>query len=168
MSRDLRETKEPPGKNISQGRNLRKFLTWKNAGISSEKKDGQDGWSIVSRHHICVSSLSSSFVFSFFFRVSLGFYKSKCLNINLMTLLSQPHNPISKAKYSFEFKLKVVQEYLNGKGSHAFLAKQYNLHSAEQVRNWAKAYQEFGKEGLMRSRQNKNYSFQFKLHVVEL
>ena len=72
------------------------------------------------------------------------------------------------AKYSFEFKLKVVQEYLNGKGSHAFLAKQYNIHSAEQVRNWAKAYQEFGKEGLMRSRQNKNYSFQFKLHVVEL
>ena len=72
------------------------------------------------------------------------------------------------AKYSFEFKVKVVQEYLNGKGSHAFLAKQYNLHSAEQVRNWAKAYQEFGKEGLMRSRRNKNYSFQFKLHVVEL
>ena len=103
MSRDLRETKEPPGKNISQGRNMRKFLTWKNAGISSEKKDGQDGWSIVSRHHICVSSLSSSFVFSFFFRVSLGFYKSKCLNITLMPLLSQPPTPISKAKYSFEF-----------------------------------------------------------------
>ena len=72
------------------------------------------------------------------------------------------------AKYSFEFKLKVVQEYLNGKGSHAFLAKQYNVHSAEQVRNWAKAYQEFGKEGLMRSRQNNDYSFQFKLSVVEL
>ena len=54
MSRDLRETKEPPGKNISQGRNMRKFLMWKNAGISSEKKGGQDGWSIVSRHHICV------------------------------------------------------------------------------------------------------------------
>ena len=80
MSRDLRETKEPPGKNISQGRNVRKFLTWKNAGISSEKKDGQDGWSIVSRRHICVSSLSSSFVFSFFFFQSVfGFLQIQVL-----------------------------------------------------------------------------------------
>ena len=31
-----------------------------------------------------------------------------------------------------------------------------------------KAYDEFGNEGLMRSRQNNNYSFQFKLSVVEL
>ena len=30
------------------------------------------------------------------------------------------------------------------------------------------AYKEFGKEGLLRSRQNNNYSFQFKLSVVEL
>ena len=71
MSCDLRE-KEPPGKKISQGRNVRKVLTWKNAGISSEKKEGHDGWSIVSRHHICVSNMcvsssSSSFVFSFIF-----------------------------------------------------------------------------------------------------
>ena len=72
------------------------------------------------------------------------------------------------AKYSYEFKLKVVQEYLNGKGSYAFLAKQHNVHSNEQVRNWVQAYQEFGKEGLIRSRQNKNYTFQFKLSVVEL
>ena len=72
------------------------------------------------------------------------------------------------AKYSYEFKLKVVQEYLNGKGSYAFLAKQHNVHSNEQVRNWVQAYQEFGKEGLIRSRQNKNYTFQFKLSVVKL
>ena len=72
------------------------------------------------------------------------------------------------AKYSYEFKLKVVQAYLNGKGSYAFLAKQHNVHSKEQVRNWVQAYQEFGKEGLLRSRKNKNYSFQFKLSVVEL
>ena len=64
MSRDLRETKEPPRKNISQGRNVRKVLMWKNAGIALAKKEGQDGWSIVSRHHICVSS-SSSFVLVF-------------------------------------------------------------------------------------------------------
>ena len=72
------------------------------------------------------------------------------------------------AKYSYEFKLKVIQAYLTGKGSYESLAKQYNIHSKEQVRNWVQAYQEFGEEGLMRSRQNKNYSFQFKLSVVEL
>lgn len=72
------------------------------------------------------------------------------------------------AKYSYEFKLKVVQAYLNKKGSYAFLAKQYNIHSKEQIHKWVQAYQEFGEEGLLRSRQNKNYSFQFKLSVVEL
>ena len=38
----------------------------------------------------------------------------------------------------------------------------------KQVRIWVNAYKELGKEGLMRSRKNKNYSFQFKLSVVEL
>lgn len=72
------------------------------------------------------------------------------------------------AKYSYELKQKVVQAYLNDEGGYAFLAKKYNIRSDEQVRRWVKAYGEFGKEGLMRSRQNKNYSFHFKLFVVEL
>ena len=72
------------------------------------------------------------------------------------------------AKYTYEFKLQVVQAYLNGKGSYAYLAKQYNIPSQEHVHRWVKAYGEFGDEGLIRSRQNNNYSFQFKLHVVEL
>ena len=42
------------------------------------------------------------------------------------------------AKYNYEFKKKVV------------------------------TYKEFGDEGLKRSRENKKYSFEFKLHVVEL
>jgi transposase len=36
------------------------------------------------------------------------------------------------------------------------------------VRIWVNAYKEFGDEGLKRSRENKKYSFEFKLHVVEL
>jgi transposase len=72
------------------------------------------------------------------------------------------------AKYSFEFKKKVVQAYLDGKGGYGCLAKQYNIPNDEQVRKWIKAYECFGDNGLMRSRQNKNYSFQFKLSVVEL
>ena len=72
------------------------------------------------------------------------------------------------AKYSYEFKQKVVQEYLNGKGSYEYIAKQNNMPDNKQVRIWVNAYKELGKEGLMRSRKNKNYSFQFKLSVVEL
>jgi transposase len=72
------------------------------------------------------------------------------------------------AKYSFEFKKKVVQAYLDGKGGYGSLAKQYNIPDGAQVRKWIKAYECLGDNGLIRSRQNKNYSFQFKLSVVEL
>ena len=72
------------------------------------------------------------------------------------------------AKYSYEFKKKVVQAYLDGKGGYGYLAKQYNIPDKKQVRVWVNAYNEIGDTALMRSRQNKNYSFQFKLSVVEL
>ena len=72
------------------------------------------------------------------------------------------------AKYSYEFKMKVVQAYLNGEGSYEHLAKKYNLSDKHPLRIWVSVYKEFGKEGLMRSRKNNNYSFQFKLSVVEL
>ena len=72
------------------------------------------------------------------------------------------------AKYSYEFKRKVVQEYLEWKGGYEDIARQNNIPDGKQVRVWVKAYSELGEEGLMRSRKNKNYSFQFKLSVVEL
>ena len=72
------------------------------------------------------------------------------------------------AKYNYEFKLKVVQAYLNGEGSYDFLAKKYNISACSKFQSWVAAYRELGKEGLLRSRQNKKYSFQFKLSVVEL
>ena len=74
------------------------------------------------------------------------------------------------AKYSYEFKKKVVQEYLDGKESYNSLAKKYKIGNDDQkqVQRWVKVFQKFGDEGLMRSRKNGNYSFEFKLHVVEL
>lgn len=72
------------------------------------------------------------------------------------------------AKYSFEFKLKIVQEYLEGKGVIAYLSKKYAIKSSNQVRNWLNAYREFGEEGLLRKRQNQNYSVQFKIDALEL
>ena len=72
------------------------------------------------------------------------------------------------AKYSFEFKLKVVKAYLNGEGSYEYLTRKYGVSTDSVIFEWVHAYREFGKEGLLRSRQKKNYSFQFKLSVVEL
>lgn len=72
------------------------------------------------------------------------------------------------AKYSFEFKKKVVLEYLDGKGGTPYLSKKYGLGSKSQLRNWVNAYKTFGDEGLKRSRQNNDYSFKKKLSAVEL
>ena len=72
------------------------------------------------------------------------------------------------AKYNYEFKLKVVQEYLNGKGSYDYLSKKHNIPASVRLKEWVATYKEYGKEWLKRSRRKKNYSFQFKLSVVEL
>ncbi len=52
------------------------------------------------------------------------------------------------SKYSFELKLKIVQEYLVGKGGIQALANKHGVKAAEQVHRWINAYQEFGEEGL--------------------
>lgn len=72
------------------------------------------------------------------------------------------------AKHSFEFKKKVVLEYLDGKGGTPHLSKKYGLGSDSQLRKWINAYNAFGDEGLKRSRKKENYSFKKKLSVVEL
>ena len=72
------------------------------------------------------------------------------------------------AKYSFEFKKKVVEAYLHGEGGENYLASKYNVASPRQLKVWIKSYQAFGDEGLMRSRKKHNYSFEYKLSVVEL
>ena len=72
------------------------------------------------------------------------------------------------AKYSFEFKRKVVHEYLDGYGGTEHLAKAHGIAHHSSVQRWVAAYERFGDEGLLRSRQNANYSFEYKLHMVEL
>ena len=71
-------------------------------------------------------------------------------------------------KYSYELKKKVVSAYLNGEGGYEYLSKKYDISHHDIVRRWVKSYNKFGDKGLARSRQNNNYSFQFKLSVVEL
>ncbi len=72
------------------------------------------------------------------------------------------------AKYSFDFKRKVVQEYLNGDGSYGYLAEKFDIPSSTPIKEWVKTFRNYGDEGLLRSRQNKKYTFEKKLHVVEL
>lgn len=71
------------------------------------------------------------------------------------------------AKYSYEFKKKVVTEYLNGEGGIKYLTKKHNIADKKSLDVWVAAYKEFGDKGLQRSRENKKYSFEFKLHVVK-
>ena len=72
------------------------------------------------------------------------------------------------SKYSFEFKKKVVLEYLAGEGSYSYLTQKYEIGCYAQLQRWVAAYQKFGDAGLLRSRKNDIYSFEKKLSVVEL
>ena len=72
------------------------------------------------------------------------------------------------SKYSFEFKKKIVTKYLNGEGGCKFLADKYGIAHKHSVEIWVSNYKSLGDEGLLRSRKNHVYSFEFKLSVVEL
>ena len=72
------------------------------------------------------------------------------------------------AKYSLEFKMKVVVEYLSGNIGLEILAKKHKIKSAEQVKRWIKAYQNLGIQGLKRSRNNRSYSVDFKLKAITM
>ena len=70
-----------------------------------------------------------------------------------------------KKKYSDEFKLKVVNEYLEGKnGGVKVLAAKYGL-AHSQLRQWVILYKEGGVEYL--TKVTRTYSGDFKVHVVE-
>ena len=72
------------------------------------------------------------------------------------------------AKYSYEFKKKVVMAYLKGEGSYGYLSKVYDVPAKGNIEQWVHNYQKFGDDGLKRSRKNDVYTFEKKLSVVEL
>ena len=71
------------------------------------------------------------------------------------------------AKYSFEYKKKIVLEYLQGQGSYRELASKYFI-DFTNIRHWIRNYNANGDDGLKRSRKQSSYSFEYKLYVVEL
>ena len=62
----------------------------------------------------------------------------------------------------------VDSTYLKGNIGYRSLAKKYNIPGTRQIEIWVATFQRLGTEGISRSRQKKSYSFQFKLHAVEL
>ncbi len=68
------------------------------------------------------------------------------------------------AKYSYEFKAKVVQAYMSDEGGYEYIANKYCVSNKSIIIRWVNAYKEFGIEGLMRSRKKETYSFEFKFH----
>jgi transposase len=71
------------------------------------------------------------------------------------------------AKYSFEFKMMVVSEYISGQGGTRYLSGKHGVHHSV-IERWVANYRKYCEEGLTRSRQQQAYTFEFKLHVVEL
>ena len=69
------------------------------------------------------------------------------------------------AKYSYELKKKIVEEYLSGKTSYRVLESKYHVGNS-QILKWVNNYRHFGDEGLMRSRNNRAYSVEFKLEAI--
>ncbi|WP_018934176.1 transposase, partial [Gracilibacillus lacisalsi] len=71
------------------------------------------------------------------------------------------------AKYSEEFKIKLVTEYLYGKLGYRSLAKKYNMASETSIIEWVKVYKSQGMDGLKRRQTKEMYPVQFKLDAVQ-
>lgn len=71
-------------------------------------------------------------------------------------------------KYSTEFKMKVVKEYLESNISYISLSNKYGISNGCVIRRWVNAYKTQGYEGLKVKRKNTQYTLEFKLDVVNL
>ena len=70
-------------------------------------------------------------------------------------------------KYSDEFKLEVIKDYLSGKnGGSVLIAKKYGI-PVRTVNNWINWYNARGKHGLIKKLTTKSYSSDFKLSVIK-
>jgi len=70
------------------------------------------------------------------------------------------------AKYDYEFKLKIVKDYLNGTLRYKLLAEKDGIPSTYPIRLWVLFYNEYGQEGLRRKRSREVYLVQFNLDVL--
>lgn len=71
------------------------------------------------------------------------------------------------SKYSFELKLQVVRDYLDGIGGYKALAQKYHIQCESSVKEWIRNYQAQGVNGLRPQSSHKCYSLEFKLEVLK-
>lgn len=69
-------------------------------------------------------------------------------------------------KHSFEFKVKVVKDYLNEEGGYKYLGKKYNIHHT-LVTKWVAQYKQLGYDGLTKSMTHTHYSGEFRRAVLQ-
>ena len=63
------------------------------------------------------------------------------------------------AKYSFEFKLKMVQKYLDGEGGYSYLAKKYRVKGKSQIRSGSMHMKSLVRKGYLECVKTKNILF---------
>jgi len=81
-------------------------------------------------------------------------------------LLKLERNGVFMIKYPKDFKMEVVQYYLNNSAGYLATAKHFNLPSEVTVLNWVKRYQIHGEAGLERN-SSISYTREFKEEVVK-
>ena len=62
---------------------------------------------------------------------------------------------LTMAKYSYEFKKQIVEDYKKGEGGYKVLGKRYGIDES-LIRTWIAIYNKLGDEGLQKSKQQKN------------
>ena len=73
---------------------------------------------------------------------------------------------MSKSKWSADFRTKVAQEYLDGKGSFYYLADKYHIGRAT-IQKWVAAYKVHGINAFICDPGNASYTSEFKTRCVE-
>lgn len=69
-------------------------------------------------------------------------------------------------KYSYELKLEIVQEYLEGTLGGKLLARKYNISSDSLIFKWVNQYKKDGKEGLRSRKTKTKYPLNLKLNAL--
>lgn len=69
-------------------------------------------------------------------------------------------------KYSFEMKLAIVQEYLEGSLGSQLLVQKYNVSNQSLIYKWLDQYKKDREEGLRTRKTKTKYLLNFKLNVL--
>lgn len=75
---------------------------------------------------------------------------------------------IQMRKYTFEFRKKLVKQYLNGEGGFEYIAKKYPPLSSITLQTWVSQYKRLGVDSLRNTNKANAYSVKFKLDAIEL